>query len=25
MLKLFFEEMPWFGMLSWKMGKKDYE
>ena len=21
MLRLFFEEVPWFGMLSWKMGK----
>jgi len=21
MLRLFFEQVPWFGMLSWKMGK----
>jgi len=25
MLRLFFEEMPWSGMLSWKIGKRDYE
>jgi len=25
MLRLFFEYVPWSGMLSWKMGKTDYE